>query len=78
MKFPRETGEHAARVCLVLRRGNPMRFVLAAALAASVAGVAWAAPAKSVSAVSKTVAITEVAKDWSSERCWICRPSDVK
>jgi hypothetical protein len=50
-----------------------MRFVLAAALAASVAGAAWAAPAKSVSEVSKTV-ITEVVKDYSSAHCWICRP----
>ncbi len=54
-----------------------MRFVLAAALAASFAGAAWAAPAKSV-AVEKTAAITEVAKDYSSARCWICRPGDVK
>jgi hypothetical protein len=54
-----------------------MRIVLAAALAASFAGVAWAAPAKSV-AVNKTAAITEVAKEWSSARCWICGPRDVK
>ena len=54
-----------------------MRFVLAAALAASVAGAAWAAPTKSVSPVSKTV-ITEVVKDYSSAQCWICRPADLK
>jgi hypothetical protein len=54
-----------------------MRFVLAAALAASVAGAAWAAPAKSVSPVSKAV-ITEVVKDYSSAHCWICRPADLK
>ena len=54
-----------------------MRFVLAAALSASVAGAAWADPAKSVSPVSKTV-ITEVVKDYSSAHCWICRPADLK
>jgi hypothetical protein len=54
-----------------------MRFVLAAALAVSVAGAAWAAPAKAVSEVSKTV-ITEVVKDYSSAHCWICRPPPSK
>jgi hypothetical protein len=55
-----------------------MRFILAAALAASFAGAAWAAqPAKSLDA--KPVAITEMAsKDVVSARCWICQPSDVK
>jgi hypothetical protein len=54
-----------------------MRFVLAAALAVSVAGAAWAVvPAKSVSEVSKTSAITQVAdtKVWNSSQCWICLP----
>lgn len=55
-----------------------MRLVLAAALAASVAGAAWAVPAKSVATVSKTAAITEVAKEYSTAHCWICRPADLK
>lgn len=55
-----------------------MRYVLAAALAVSVAGAAWAAPAKSVSAVQKTVAVTEVVKEYSTTHCWICRPADLK
>jgi hypothetical protein len=53
-----------------------MRIILAAALAASFAGAAWAAvPAKTAS-VNKVSAITEVvdAKEWSTTRCWICRP----
>ena len=54
-----------------------MRFVLAAALAASVAGAAWAAPVKSVAPVAKS-AITEVVKDYSTAHCWICRPADMK
>jgi hypothetical protein len=58
-----------------------MRFVLAAALAASFAGAAWAAEtAKSVDTVSKTSAIVALAetKEWSTARCWICDPSDMK
>jgi len=58
-----------------------MRMIVAAALAASFAGAAWAVePAKSVTSVEKTSAITEVAqtKEWSTARCWICSPSDVK
>jgi len=52
-----------------------MRFVLAAALAFSVAGAAWAVePSKSVTEVSKTSAITELSKDWNQTRCWICLP----
>jgi hypothetical protein len=54
-----------------------MRFILAAALAASFAGAAFAAPVKALDA--KPVAVTEMAsKDVSSARCWICQPSDVK
>jgi hypothetical protein len=70
--------KNAARDVWVITEGKPMRFVLAAALAASVAGAAWAAPVKSVSAVSKTAAITEVAKEYSTAHCWICRPADLK
>ena len=58
-----------------------MRFVLAAALAASFAGAAWATEvAKSVDTVSKTSAIVELAqtKEWSTAHCWICGPSDLK
>jgi uncharacterized protein RhaS with RHS repeats len=58
-----------------------MRFVVAVALAASVAGAAWAVePAKTLTTVEKTSAITEVAqtKEWSTAHCWICNPSDRK
>jgi hypothetical protein len=54
-----------------------MRFVLAAALAASFVGAAWAAPVKSTE-VSKTAAIVEVQKEYSTAHCWICRPADLK
>jgi hypothetical protein len=54
-----------------------MRFVLAAALAVSVAGAAWAVePAKSVSEASKASAMTQVVetKEWNSSQCWVCLP----
>lgn len=57
-----------------------MRLILAAAIAASFAGVAWAAQPTKSATVEKTSAVTEVteAKEWSTARCWICSPSDVK
>lgn len=58
-----------------------MRFVLAAALAVSVAGAAWAIePAKSVAEVSKASAMAQVVetKEWNQMQCWICDPSQTK
>jgi hypothetical protein len=54
-----------------------MRMIVAAALAASFAGAAWAAePVKSVAAVEKTSAVTEQVdrKDWAQAQCWVCLP----
>jgi hypothetical protein len=53
-----------------------MRIILAAALAASVAGAAWAAPVKSVAAVEKASAVTEQVetKEWAQAQCWVCLP----
>jgi len=46
-----------------------MRFLIVAAMAACVGGVAMAAEIKSVT--DKAVVQLET-KDWQSARCWIC------
>jgi hypothetical protein len=54
-----------------------MRMIVAAALAASFCGAAWAAePAKAVTAVEKTSAVTQQVdqKEWAQAQCWICLP----
>ena len=53
-----------------------MRMIVAAAIAASFAGAAWAVPAKSVAAVEKTGVVTEqvATKEWAQAQCWICLP----
>jgi hypothetical protein len=33
---------------------------------------------KSVASVSKTAAVTETVKEYSTAHCWICRPADLK
>lgn len=54
-----------------------MRIIVAAALAASFAGAAWAVePAKSLATVEKAGAVTEQveSKEWAQAQCWICLP----
>ncbi len=54
-----------------------MRMIVAAAIAASFAGAAWAVePAKSVTAVDKASAVAEKAeqKECAQARCWVCLP----
>jgi len=53
-----------------------MRIIVAAALAASFAGAAWAAEPAKTTVVEKTTAVSQQveAKEWSRTQCWVCYP----
>jgi hypothetical protein len=58
-----------------------MRILIAAALAASLGGAAWAAEASSkvvteASAKAERVLAASETKQWRQTQCWICYPNN--